>query len=145
MSSLAKRMTKSVTKNNLMFPSDMYNNTLGSLVIANWILTDPESQPNINFIKTQWRKIKKTGLGIWLDNPNFIVEALKIFKLKPHYGNFCMCQSSFNLLFAPYVNKQVYPLREDGVMSPTLRHGKIYPICEELTNDDNVERTEEKN
>lgn len=131
---MCKKISKSINKNSLQFPMDMYSNLLGSLVITNFILSEPEVQPNINFIKTQWRKIKKNGLSIWIDNPNFIPEALKIFKLKPHYGYFAMCQSRTNTLFCPYVDNKPYPIREDGVFAPTIKYGKIYPITEENSN-----------
>lgn len=130
MSSMTKRISKKMTKAELRFPTEMYNNVVGSLVITNWILTDEDEKPAAIEIKKIWRQVKKKGLATWLDDADFIPKTLAIFKLKPHYGHFVMCQSSSNLLFAPYVNKTVYPIREDGIYAPTIKHGKIYPIEE---------------
>lgn len=137
MSSLARKFSKQITKSCLRFPNDMYNNIVGSLIIANWILTPPETQSSIDFIKSEWRKIKRIGLEHWLDDVEFIPATLAKFKLKPHYGQFAMVigKNFSNVLFAPYDSetKLIYPIREDGIYTPTLKHGKIYPIDDKQT------------
>ena len=49
-------------------------------------------------------------------------------------------QSEFNALICPYFEdeegmKTIWPLREDGYYSRTLRKGKIYPLAEKVEND----------
>lgn len=73
---------------------------------------------------------EKRGLDYWIDDKDFITKALKEFDLEPNYGNFAMVQGDFNVLFAPYVEGILYPIREDGYFARTLREGKVYPIVE---------------
>lgn len=129
MSSTCKRIAKKMKQSNLLFPVDMYNNTLGSLIVTHYVLS--EEKPEIKIIRQTWNRLKRKGLKFWLDDKDFISKALALFNLKPKYGLFCMVQSKFNILFAPYIDGQVYPIREDGIFAPTLKIGKIYPIVEE--------------
>lgn len=124
--SVLRKFRKSVEKDMLMFPLEMYNNTLGSLVITHYILA--EVKPDVNAIKKQWKKLRKSGIDFWLDDPEFVEKGLALFNMKPEYGWFAMVQSSFNVLFAPYDGQQIFPLREDGMPQQTLTQGKIYPI-----------------
>lgn len=133
MSSALKRLEKRINNNSLIFPQEMYNNTLGSLVITHYILSDDKPDP-IQLKKT-WNKLKRKGLKFWLEDNDFIVKALKLFDLEPKWGLFAMCQSKFNVLFAPYVNKTIYPIREDGMFAPTLKYGNVYPVVQELHED----------
>lgn len=132
MSSIARKYVKEIKANSMKFPPDMYNNIVGSLVITNWILSQPEQQPATDFIRSVWRRLKRTGLECWIDDEDFIAKTLEKFRLKPHYNQFAMAISKGNVLFAPYDpdTKQVYPIREDGIYQPTLRHGKIYPVSD---------------
>ena len=64
-----------------------------------------------------------------LDDPDFIDKVLRLFSLeKPKDFPIAMVQSKFNVLFMPYVDGQLLPLREDGIYPMTASHGKIYPI-----------------
>ncbi len=122
-------MKKEIAKRSLMFEPDMYNNTFGSVVISAYILS-PE-KPVVPVINKMWREIKKNHnlVDFWLDDPDFIDKALDLFGMKrPEVFPIAMVQSEFNVLFMPYVEGQLFPLREDGIYPMTASKGKIYPI-----------------
>lgn len=124
---------KEIAKNNLMFVPEMYNNLLGSVIISAYILS--EEKPSLLEIKQKWRQLRKNPkkVDFWLDDPDFIDKALKLFEMKrPDYFPVAMVQSDFNALIMPFVDGKLYPLREDGVFPMTASKGKIYPI--NLTN-----------
>ena len=83
-------------------------------------------------IKRVWKKLKKgNSLDFWLDDKDFIPKVLSMFDMKPYYNEFCYIQSEYNVLFLPYVDCQVIPIREDGIFPFTARTGKIYLVKEE--------------
>lgn len=128
-------MKKEIAKNNLLFVPEMYNNLLGSVVISAYILS--EEKPSLLEIKQKWRQLRKKPkkVDFWLDDPNFIDKALELFEMKrPDYFPVAMVQSDFNALIMPYIDGNIYPLREDGVFPMTASKGKIYPIDFSLTN-----------
>lgn len=128
-------MKKEIAKNNLLFAPEMYNNLLGSVVISAYILS--EEKPSLLEIKQKWRQLRKNPkkVDFWLDDPNFIDKALELFEMKrPDYFPVAMVQSDFNALIMPYIDGNIYPLREDGVFPMTASKGKIYPIDFSLTN-----------
>lgn len=130
MSSLSKRVQKAITSKKLMFDVDMYTNVVGSLVITAYMLS--ENKPEPNKINKAWRKLKKNGMDYWLEDKEFIQKTLAKFGLEmPPYGSFAMVQSELNVLFLPYIDGQLYPVREDGLMPNTAYTGKIYPIVKE--------------
>jgi hypothetical protein len=89
---------------------------------------------DVSTIKSKWKKlVKKGNLSFWLDDKDFIPKALALFNMKPIYGKFAMCQSSFNTLFLPYLDNNILPIREDGIYPNTAVNGKIYPITEPKT------------
>lgn len=45
-----------------------------------------------------------------------------------------MVVSKFNVLYVPYIDGQLIPIREDGLIGPTLTTGKIYPLKDEGEN-----------
>ena len=155
MSSILKKYAKSVSKNSFIFEEDMYNNTLGSLVVTHYILgklNDDNEPADVNEIKRVWKSLKKKGkvtvknidgksvdkkLDFWIDDEKFIEKALDIFGMAPEWGSFCMVQSEFNVLFLPYIDGQPLPVREDGILPRSAYSGKIYPIMEKKENDDN--------
>lgn len=123
-------MKKEIAKRSLMFDPELYNNMWGSLVICAYILS-PEKTKTPFEINKIWHKLKKNPklVKFGLDDPDFIEKTLKLFGIKrPENFPIAMVQSSFNVLFMPYVNGQLYPLREDGVYPMTASKGKIYPI-----------------
>lgn len=128
MSNICKRLNKKITNVHpgFMFDMDMYNNVVGSLVVTSYILS--ENKPDTKDINKEWRKLKKKGLNYWLDDSKFFEKTLSKFGLDVPYGKFAMVQSEFNVLFLPYIDGQIYPVREDGILTNTALTGKIYPI-----------------
>lgn len=122
-------MKKEIAKRKLMFDPELYNNTLGSVVISAYILS--KEKPVVPVINKMWREVKRNRklVDFWLDDPDFIDKALDLFGMKrPEVFPIAMVQSKFNVLFMPYVDGQLLPLREDGIYPMTASHGKIYPI-----------------
>ena len=147
MSNMLKKVRKNANSYNTIFNAEMYNNTLGSLIVTHYILHLLETGEKLdtNEINKRWKSLRKNGrigdklLDFWIDDPDFIVKALDLFDMKPSYGNFCMVQSSFNTLFLPYIDNQPMPIREDGFMPMSASQGKIYPIVEKTeTEEDNT-------
>ena len=136
-----RKFRKNVRQSILSFDSAMYNNVLGSLVITHYVLrTLDGEETDVNKIKSTWKKLsKKKTLDFWIDDKDFVVKALALFDMKPLYGRFVMCQSTFNVLFLPYIDGTVLPIREDGIYPMSARSGKIYPVLET-----NKETEEEK-
>lgn len=135
---------KEIAKNNSMFVPEMYNNILGSIIISAYILS--EEKPSLTETKKMWRKIRKNPkmVDFWLDDPDFIDKALKLFGMKrPDYFPVAMVQSDFNALIMPYIDGKLYPLREDGVFPMTASKGKIYPIDFNLTNNKDGETVQD--
>lgn len=122
-------MKKEIAKRTLMFEPEMYNNVFGSVVISAYILS--KEKPVVPVINKMWREIKKNHnlVDFWLDDPDFIDKTLDLFCMKrPEVFPIAMVQSDFNVLFMPYVEGQLFPLREDGIYPMTASKGKIYPI-----------------
>lgn len=126
-------LRKQVKNSNLRFDANMYDNVLGSLIITHYMLNKLDGvELDVNDIKTRWKKlVKKGNLDFWLDDPDFISKALALFDMKPMYGRFAMVQGRFNLLFLPYIDGQVMPVKETGVYPLSARDGKIYPVTEQ--------------
>ena len=132
-------MKKTIAKNNLTFAPDMYNNLLGSVIISAYILSGKETDSV--YINKMWREIKKNPklVDFWLDDKDFIDKALDLFAMKrPENFPVAMVQSNFNVLVMPYIDDQLFPLREDGVYPMTAKKGKIYPINFTNTHDGEV-------
>jgi len=121
---------KNIEKSSLKFAPDMYNNTLGSVIISACIFNNPDKD-DICSIKKTWNKIKKNPelVPCWIDDKEFISKWLKIFNIKmPENFSIAMVQSKYNILFMPYLNDTLMPLREDGIFPLTSKCGKIYPV-----------------
>lgn len=134
-------MKKEIKKNSLRFMPDMYTETLGSLIISTCILTGDKYDP-VKVNKT-YRNLKKhpQKVDFWIDDKDFIDKSLALFGMKrPEDFPIAMVQSDFNVLFMPYVDEQLFPLREDGIFPQTANKGKIYPI--DFTNKDENENNE---
>lgn len=132
-------MKKEIAKRTLMFEPEMYLNTIGSIIISAYILS-PE-KPSVFEINKRWHQIKKhpKKVNFWLEDPDFIDKTLDLFCMKrPEVFPIAMVQSDFNVLFMPYVEGQLFPLREDGIYPMTASKGKIYPIDFTNTHDGEV-------
>ena len=126
--SILRKYRKQV-KNNLQFPVEMYNNVVGSLVLTHYILNKINGvELDVNGIKATWKHIVKKGLDFWLDDPDFIKKVLELFRMEPIFGKFAMVQSQTNVLFLPYIDEQILPVRPDGIYPASARTGKIYII-----------------
>lgn len=116
----------------MKFDIEMYNNTIGSLVIATYI-TSKGIVPDVLSIKSNWRKLVKhpEKVNFWLDDPEFIDKALALFDMK-NDGSICMVVGETgNCLFLPYIDDTVCPVREDGILPSSAFNGKIYPIIKD--------------
>lgn len=131
MSNKAKKIAKNKAKlgGGLKFPVEMYNTTIGSIVICGLIFT--KEKVDYKEVRKKWREFKKgKDLFKWED-PDLIDHVLEWFGMKrPKYFPIALVQSPYNALFCPYDKKlkMVLPLREDGFTGPTLRYGKVYPV-----------------
>lgn len=127
--SVLRKFRKSIVQSNLTFAPEMYNNVVGSLIITHYMLNKLDNKElDVNAIKTTWKHIVKKGLDFWLDDPDFIEKALALFDMKPIYNRFAMVQSQVNILFLPYIDGQILPIRNDGIYPNSAIHGKIYVI-----------------
>lgn len=129
MSSTAKKVEKAVLGGCNKFPNEMYNTTVGSLVICGIMFSKKEV--DFKVIRKQWKSYKKTPDMFDLADEDFIDKTLQYFGIeRPRYFPIAFVQGITNCLFAPYDKKHklLLPLREDGFKGPTLRHGKVYPI-----------------
>lgn len=139
-------MKKEIAKRTLMFDPEMYNNMWGSVVISAWILS-PDKPKTPFEINKWWHVLKKNPdlVDFGLDDPDFIDKTLKLFSIpKPEYFPIAMVQSKFNVLFMPFVDGNLYPLREDGVYPMTASKGKIYPIDFTNSHDKTTTNSEEQ-
>lgn len=128
--STLRKFRKSIVQSSLTFAPEMYNNVVGSLIITHYMLNKLDgNELDVNAIKAKWKALVKKGkLDFWLDDKEFIPKALALFDMKPAYGRFAMIQSQVNMLFLPYIDDQILPIRNDGIYPNSAFHGKIYPI-----------------
>ena len=135
MSSITRKLQKSVVNNKLTFPASMYTNCFGSIAICAYIFTEDKENYPLQEVKKLWHKIEKNPSKYidWsFDDEKFIDKTLNMFKLKkPAVWQICCCISNFNALFLPFDKEHniALPLREDGIPPASLKHGKVYPIC----------------
>lgn len=133
MSSKANKIAKEKRKlgGGLKFPVEMYNTTVGSIVICGLIF-NRNVDVDYKKIRAKWKDFKKNGENLFtLQDEKVVDKVLEWFGLKrPHYFPIAMVVSPYNVLFAPYDKKlrRVLPLREDGFTGPTLKYGKVYPL-----------------
>lgn len=132
MSNCLKSIRKEASKRPLVYEPEMYITTIGSLVIC--ALMFLEEKPSVTEINKKWRSLVKeakkgTSELPELSDVDFISKVLSAFDLKqPSYFPIAIVRDNFGCLFAPYINNNLLPLREDGVYSRTLQKGKVYPI-----------------
>lgn len=129
MSSKARKLQKQKVGGGLKFPVEMYNTTIGSIVICGLIFA--REKADYKEIRKKWREFKKEKDLFKWEDPDLIDHVLEWFGLKrPKYFPIAMVHSPYNVLFCPYDKKlkMVLPLREDGFTGPTIRYGKVYPV-----------------
>lgn len=133
-----RKLKKSVAINSFLFPLEMYTSFPGSVIITSYILN--EEKPDLKVIRKKWNYYLRHGLGFDFSDENYLQKVCELFEVKMFPLNLAAyVQSEYNALIAPYFEneegiKTVWPLREDGYLSRTLRKGKIYPLTEKVVN-----------
>lgn len=133
-----RKLKKNVAINSFLFPLEMYTSFPGSVIITSYILN--EEKPDLKVIRKKWNYYLRHGLGFDFSDKNYLQKVCELFEVKMFPLNLAAyVQSEYNALIAPYFEneegiKTVWPLREDGYLSRTLRKGKIYPLTEKVVN-----------
>ena len=134
-----RKIKKNVAENKFMFPLEMYTSLPGSVIITSYILN--EEKPDLLEIRKKWKYYTRHGLGFDFSDPEYLKKLCEKFEVKMFPLELAAyVQSEFNALICPYFEdeegmKTIWPLREDGYYSRTLRKGKIYPLSEKVEND----------
>jgi hypothetical protein len=117
----------------------MYTSLPGSVIITSYILN--EEKPDLLEIRKKWKYYTRHGLGFDFSDPEYLKKLCEKFEVKMFPLELAAyVQSEFNALICPYFEdeegfKTIWPLREDGYFSRTLRKGKIYPLSEKVEKD----------
>ena len=133
-----RKLKKNVAENKFMFPLEMYTSLPGSVIITSYILN--EEKPDLLQIRKKWKYYTRHGLGFDFSDPEYLKKLCEKFEVKMFPLELAAyVQSEFNALICPYFEdeegmKTIWPLREDGYYSRTLRKGKIYPLSEKVEN-----------
>ena len=136
-----RKIKKNVAKNNFLFPLEMYTSFPGSVIITSYILTEDKSKVDLLNIRKKWKYYERHGLGFDFSDPEYLQKVCDLFEIKMFPLELAaFVQSEFNALICPYFEdeegmKTIWPLREDGYYSRTLRKGKIYPLAEKVEKD----------
>ena len=134
-----RKLKKNVAENKFMFPLEMYTSLPGSVIITSYILN--EEKPDLLQIRKKWKYYTRHGLGFDFSDPEYLKKVCEKFEVKMFPLELAAyVQSEFNALICPYFEdeegmKTIWPLREDGYYSRTLRKGKIYPLSEKVEKD----------
>jgi hypothetical protein len=134
-----RKLKKNVAENKFIFPLEMYTSLPGSVIITSYILN--EEKPDLLQIRKKWKYYTRHGLGFDFSDPEYLKKLCEKFEVKMFPLELAAyVQSEFNALICPYFEdeegiKTIWPLREDGYYSRTLRKGKIYPLSEKVEND----------
>ena len=131
-----RKIKKNVAENKFIFPLEMYTSLPGSVIITSYILN--EEKPDLLQIRKKWKYYTRHGLGFDFSDPEYLKKVCEKFEVKMFPLELAAyVQSEFNALICPYFEdeegmKTIWPLREDGYYSRTLRKGKIYPLSEKV-------------
>ena len=131
-----RKLKKNVAVNAFIFPLEMYTSLPGSVIITSYILN--EKKPDLLQIRKKWKYYTRHGLGFDFSDPEYLKKLCEKFEVKMFPLELAAyVQSEFNALICPYFEdeegmKTIWPLREDGYYSRTLRKGKIYPLSEKV-------------
>ena len=134
-----RKIKKNVAENKFIFPLEMYTSLPGSVIITSYILN--EEKPDLLEIRKKWKYYTRHGLGFDFSDPEYLKKLCEKFEVKMFPLELAAyVQSEFNALICPYFEneegfKTIWPLREDGYYSRTLRKGKIYPLSEKVEKD----------
>ena len=133
-----RKIKKNVAENAFIFPLEMYTSFPGSVIITSYILTEDKSKVDLLSIRKKWKYYLRHGLGFDFSDPDYLQKVCDLFEVKMFPLNLAaFVQSEYNALICPYFEdeegmKTIWPLREDGYFSRTLRKGKIYPLSEKV-------------
>ena len=131
-----RKLKKNVAENKFMFPLEMYTSLPGSVIITSYILN--EEKPDLLQIRKKWKYYTRHGLGFDFSDKDYLKKVCDLFEVKMFPLELAaFVQSEFNALICPYFEdeegiKIIWPLREDGYFSRTLRKGKIYALAEKV-------------
>ena len=131
-----RKIKKNVAENKFMFPLEMYTSLPGSVIITSYILN--EEKLDLLEIRKKWKYYTRHGLDFDFSDPDYLKKLCEKFEVKMFPLELAAyVQSEFNALICPYFEdeegfKTIWPLREDGYFSRTLRKGKIYPLSEKV-------------
>ena len=133
-----RKIKRNVAENNFLFPLEMYTSFPGSVIITSYILTEDKSKVDLLNIRKKWKYYLRHGLDFDFSDPEYLQKVCDLFEVKMFPLNLAaFVQSEYNALICPYFEdeegmKTIWPLREDGYYSRTLRKGKIYPLSEKV-------------
>lgn len=133
MSSVLKSIAKKLKKNELIFEEDMYSNIFGSIAICAYILAEDRGSFDIKDINKKYKSIlRKRQTPVALNDPDFVNKVLEYYKIKecPKMDQLALVVYKSNAVIVPYINEQVFALREDGFIGNIISKGKIYPLCD---------------
>lgn len=141
-------MKKKYRNRILRFPSEMYVTSVGSFVIANYIL----GNGSLNGAIKKYKRYKEKDLNLDYDDLSSLIHAICIFfniKEDLELPIAAITTDWGTLQFTPYViecNKMVLlPNTEDGIPVGFIQHPKnIYNLKGELLCSANTETKEEK-
>lgn len=139
--SILRKYKKLVTEHNLLFIDDAYINTFFSIIVTCYILSEKKEDWDLVLVNRRMRYLIKhpNEVSFNLEDPEFLAKTIKLFKcygipddlsISILYNRSAFVVGRFNSLIAPFINNEVFPLREDGMLTTTLRTGKVYPIVE---------------
>ena len=131
-----RKLKKNVAENKFIFPLEMYTSFPGSIIITSYMLCN--DKPDVKEIRKKWKHYLRHGLDFDFSDPEYLKKLCEKFEVKMFPLELAAyVQSEFNALICPYFEdeegiKTIWPLREDGYYSRTLRKGKIYPLSEKV-------------
>jgi hypothetical protein len=131
-----RQIKKNVVENSFLFPLEMYTSLPGSVIVTSYILS--EDKPDTLAIRKKWNYYTRQGLGFDFSDPDYMKKVCELFEVKMFPLELAaFVQSEYNALVCPYFEdeegvKTIWPLREDGYYSRTLRKGKIYPLADKV-------------
>lgn len=130
-------------KNKLFFPQNMYINIYGSVVLSaliNHIYNQAKGGESVDVkglkkqIKSKWNNLlaseeERKKITWDFSDKDFYKKTLEYFEVPlPKPLNVCVCMTPQNVIFAPFIDNNVIPLREDGILARSMIKGKIYPV-----------------
>lgn len=139
-----RQIKKNVAENSFLFPLEMYTSLPGSVIITSYILS--EDKPDTLAIRKKWKYYTRHGLGFDFSDPDYMKKVCELFEVKMFPLELAaFVQSEYNALVCPYFEdeegmKTIWPLREDGYYSRTLRKGKIYPLADKVVENGSTDK-----